>query len=84
MKKLLMSLAALAFALTLGMANAEDAKGTIDQIAPDHTWLTLKDGTKFTLTEDVDLGGIQPGAEVTVSYEMKGGQKVATEVSTEE
>ena len=84
MKKLLMGLGALAFALTLGMANAEDAKGIIDQIAPDHTWLTLKDGTKFTLTENVDLEGIKAGEEVTVSYEMKGSQKVATEVAKEE
>lgn len=84
MKKILAGLCAFAFALALGMANAEDAKGIIDQISPDHTWLTLKDGTKFTLTEDVDMEGIKAGEEVTVSYEMKDGQKVATEVAKEE
>jgi Cu/Ag efflux protein CusF len=47
-------------------------------------WLTLKDGTKFTLAEGVDLEGIKAGEEVTVSYEMKDGQKVATEVAKDE
>jgi len=84
MKKILAGLCALAFALTLGMANAEDAKGIIEQISPDHTWLTLKDGTKFTLAEGVDMEGIKAGEEVTVSYEMKDGQKVATEVAKDE
>ena len=84
MKKILAGLGALAFALTLGIASAEDAKGIIDQISPDHKWLTLKDGTKFTLTEDVDMEGIKAGEEVIVSYEMKDGQKVATEVAKEE
>ena len=84
MKKILAGLCALAFALTLGLANAENAKGVIEQISPDQTWLTLKDGTKFTLAKDTDMEGIKAGDEVTVSYEMKDGQKVATEVAKEE
>lgn len=84
MKRILVGLCGLAFALALSIANAEDAKGIVDQISADQTWLTLTDGTKFTLTEDVDLEGIKAGEEVTVSYEMKDGQKVATEVAKEE
>ena len=84
MKKLLAGLCALTFALVLGLANAEDAKGIIDQISADNTWLTLKDGTKFKLTEGIDLEGIKAGEEVTVSYEMKDGEKVATEVAKDE
>ncbi len=84
MKKILASLCALAFALTLGLANAEDAKGVIEQISPDNSWFTLKDGTKFTLAEGADMADIKAGDQVTVSYEMKDGQKVATEVSKDE
>ena len=84
MKKIFASLCALAFALTLGLANAEDTKGVIEQISLDNTWFTLKDGTKFSLAEGADLEDIKVGDEVTVSYEMKDGQKVATEVSKDE
>ena len=84
MNKFLAGLCALAFALTLGMANAEDTKGVIEQISPDNSWFTLNDGTKFTLAEGAEMEGLKPGDEVTVSYEMKDGEKVATEVSKDE
>jgi hypothetical protein len=84
MKNIVAGLCALVFALTLGMANAEDAKGIVEQISADHMWLILKDGTRFSLAEGIDLEGIKAGEEVTVSYEMKDGQKVATEVAKDE
>lgn len=84
MKKILASLCALAFAFTLSLANAEDAKGVIEQISPDNSWFTLNDGTKFTLAEGTSMEELKPGDQVTVSYEMKDGEKVATEVSKDE
>ncbi len=81
MKKLLAIVPALAFALALGVANADEAKGKIEQISKDNTWFTLADGTKFSLAAGVSMEGLKAGTEVTVSYEMKDGKNVATGVA---
>ncbi len=43
--------------------------------------LVLEDGTTFTLAEGVSMEGLEPGTEVTVSYEDQDGTLVATEVA---
>ena len=42
--------------------------------------LTLEDGNSFVLGDAVAIDSLQPGSDVTVSYEEKDGQKTATEV----
>lgn len=81
MRKLLTALSGLALLLAVGMANAEDAKGIVKEINIEEAWVTLDDGTQFVLAEGVAMEELQPGDEVTVSYEMKEGKKVATAVS---
>jgi len=79
MKKLIAPFAALAFMLSAATAFADEAAGKI--AAVDAGTLILEDGTTFTISEGVSTEGLEPGTEVTVSYEEQDGQMVATEVA---
>lgn len=79
MKKLIAPVAALAFLVSAGIAYAEDASGKIASV--DAQTITLEDGTAFTIGEGVMVEGLEPGTEVTVSYEEQDGQKTATSVA---
>jgi Cu/Ag efflux protein CusF len=79
MKKLIAPIAALAFMFSAGIATADEAAGKITAV--DAQTLVLEDGTTFTIGEGVSTEGLQPGTEVTVSYEEKDGQMVVTDVT---
>lgn len=79
MNKLFAPVAALAFVFSAAVAHADEATGTVASV--DSYNLILEDGTTFTLGEGVMIENLQPGAEVTVSYEERDGQMVATEVA---
>jgi hypothetical protein len=79
MNKFIAPVAALAFVFSAATAFAEDAAGKIAAI--DASSIMLEDGTLFTIGEGVSMEGLEPGTEVTVSYEEKDGQKVAKEVA---
>ena len=79
MNKLIAPIAALAFVFSAAIAQADEAAGKISAV--DASSITLEDGTTFTIGEGVSTEGLEPGTEVTVSYEEKEGQKVATEVA---
>ena len=82
MKKLLAPLAAAVFALSLSTAQADEAGGKISMADQATGTITLEDGTAFILSEGVSMEGLEPGTEVTVSYEQKDdGSLVATEVT---
>ena len=81
MRKLVTALSGLALLLAVGIANAEDAKGIVKEINISEAWVLLEDGTQFVLAEGVTMEELKAGDEVTVSYEMKEGKKVATSVS---
>ena len=81
MRKLVTALSGLALLLVVGIANAEDAKGIVKEINISEAWVLLEDGTQFVLAEGVTMEELKAGDEVTVSYEMKEGKKVATSVS---
>ena len=81
MRKLLTALSGLALLLAVGIANAEDAKGVVKEINITEAWVLLEDGTQFVLAEGITMEELKAGDEVTVSYEMKEGKKVATAVS---
>lgn len=78
MKRLLATVAGLSMLGLAGIANAEDTSGRI--IAVEGNLLTLEDGTTYTISEGVPTEGLQPGMEVTVSFEDNGGERVATDV----
>ena len=79
MNKLIAPIAALAFVFSAATAFAEEAAGKV--AAVDAATLILEDGQTFTISEGVSTEGLEPGTEVTVSYEEKDGQMVATEVA---
>jgi Cu/Ag efflux protein CusF len=79
MNKLVAPFAALAFAFSMAAAHADEAAGKIS--AADAGTLVLEDGTTFTLAEGVSMEGLEPGTEVTVSFEEQDGQLIATEVA---
>ena len=79
MNKLIAPFAALAFTLSIATAHADEAAGKV--AAVDDSTLMLEDGTTFTISEGVSTEGLEPGTEVTVSFEEQDGQLIATEVA---
>ncbi len=79
MNKLIAPFAALAFAFSIAAAHADEVAGKL--AAADSTTLVLEDGTTFTIGEGVSMEGLEPGTEVTVSYEEQDGNLIATEVA---
>jgi Cu/Ag efflux protein CusF len=80
MRKTLAVLSVLSILGTAGAALAEEAMGKIQAVDPATRTLTLEDGSSFILGEAVAIDSLQPGSDVTVSFEEKDGQKTATEV----
>jgi Cu/Ag efflux protein CusF len=80
MRKTLAVLSVLSILGTAGAALAEEAMGKIQAVDPATRTLTLEDGNSFVLGDAVAIDSLQPGSDVTVSYEEKDGQKTATEV----
>ncbi|MGH6803368.1 MAG: DUF1344 domain-containing protein [Methyloceanibacter sp.] len=80
MRKTLAVLSVLSILGSAGAALAEEAMGKIQAVDPATRTLTLEDGNSFILGEAVAIDSLQPGSDVTVSYEEKDGQKTATEV----
>ncbi|HVR68420.1 MAG TPA: DUF1344 domain-containing protein [Verrucomicrobiae bacterium] len=80
MRKTLAVLSVLSILGTAGAALAEEAMGKIQAVDPATRTLTLEDGSSFVLGDAVAIDSLQPGSDVTVSYEEKDGQKTATEV----
>jgi hypothetical protein len=81
MRKTLAVLSVLSILGTAGAALAEEAMGKIQAVDPATRTLTLEDGSSFVLGEAVAIDSLQPGSDVTVSYEEKDGQKTATQVT---
>ncbi len=81
MNKLIAPFAAIAFVFSIAIAQADATGGKIATVDPAAGSITLEDGTTFTIAEGVSMEGLEPGTEVTVSYEEQDGQKVATEVA---
>ena len=81
MNRLVAPLAALAFAFSVAVAHAEETAGKVAAVDMSTGSLMLEDGTIFTIGEGVSTDGLEPGTEVTVSFEERDGQLVATEVA---
>jgi len=81
MRKTLAVLSVLSILGTAGVALAEEAMGKVQAVDPATRTLTLEDGSSFILDEAVAIDTLQPGTDVTVSYEEKDGQKTATTVT---
>ncbi len=81
MKKLVAPFAALAFVFSIAIAQADETAGKVAAVDPASGSLVLEDGSTFTIGEGVSMDGLEPGTEVTVSFEEKDGQLIATEVA---
>lgn len=81
MNKLIAPFAALAFVLSIAVAQADEVAGKVALVEPNAGTITLEDGTTYTIGEGVSMEGLEPGTEVTVSFEEMDGQLVATEVA---
>jgi Cu/Ag efflux protein CusF len=79
MNKLVAPFAALAFVFSIVIAQADEVAGKVATV--DSSTLTLEGGTTFTIAEGVSMEGLEPGTEVTVSYEEQDGNLIATEVA---
>ena len=83
MKKLIASLAAATWLMAAGAAMAEEAKGTVQAMDVDTRLIMLDNGDTFRVVEGTPMADLKPGDEVTVSYEMQGGEKVALDIKLE-
>ncbi len=81
MNKLIAPFAALAFAFAMATAHADEAVGKVFLMDAASGSIVLEDGTTFKLAEGVSMEGLEPGTEVTVSFEEQDGQLIATEVA---
>ncbi len=81
MNKLIAPFAAIAFVFSIAIAQADATGGKIATVDPAAGSITLEDGTTFTIAEGVSMEGLEPGTEVTVSFEEQDGQLIATEVA---
>lgn len=64
-------------------ASAEEATGMVEGIDLQSRMILLDDGTVFTVDRSVVLEALRWGAEVTVSYEEKDGQKLISKLMVE-
>jgi len=78
MKRLI--IAAAAVTLMTGAAFAATDAGTIKQIDPKSDAITLDDGNTFTLAEGTEAESLKVGQTVKVTYHLKSGKMVATEI----
>lgn len=81
MRKLVGAVSALALFASAGLAvAAEEVTGTVLEIDEMAQTITLEDGATYTAAEGVILEGLEPGEEVTVSFEEEDGENVATSI----
>jgi Cu/Ag efflux protein CusF len=69
-----------AIALLAGAAVAATDNGMIKQIDPKSDAITLADGNTFTLAEGTEAESLKIGQTVKVTYHLKSGKMVATEI----
>ena len=74
------ALATLILVLAAPFAWAVDIEGTIQSVDAGERSLTLDNGTKIWLGDDVAVDAVKEGAQVKVSYDEKDGKPVATSV----
>lgn len=80
MRKLIGAMVGVALLAGAGIASADETSGTIQSIDAAKRTITLDGGKNFKLDPSVTLAKLRMGTKVTVSYEEKGGQNVATKV----
>lgn len=82
MKKFVIPIAAAVFGLSTSLALAEEATGQILEVDQAAGTIVLDSGQAFTLQEGASMEGLEPGTEVTVSYEIdpESGEAVVTSV----
>ncbi len=81
MKRLLAPLTALVLVFSVAVAQADQTGGKIAAVDSYAGTLVLQDGTTFTIAQGVSMEGLQPGTEVTVSFEEQDGKLIATEIA---
>lgn len=81
MKMTLATLSTIAMLGFAGTALAEEASGTVMAVDPASRLIQLDDGAVYAVSEGVAMDVLQPGTEVTVSYEEQNGENVITEVA---
>lgn len=81
MNRFVAPLAALAFVFSVAIAHADETAGKVAGVDMSTGSLMLEDGTTFIVGEGVSTDGLEPGTEVTVSFEERDGQLIATEVA---
>jgi Cu/Ag efflux protein CusF len=59
-------------------ALAEEVTGTVKTADNNADTLLLNDGTLFYLGEGATMKGLKPGTEVTVTFDVQAGLKIAT------
>jgi Cu/Ag efflux protein CusF len=70
MRTMLPALALILFAAA--PAFADQTEGRIKSVDEEKLTITLEDGKSFKLPGEVDLAGIEPGAEIVINFDKVG------------
>ncbi len=81
MRTLIASMTA-ALLMTAGAAYAEDVNGVVATF--EEGVITLEDGTMYTVPEGVEVGDLEAGANVMISFEKNGEENDVTAVTAAE
>jgi Cu/Ag efflux protein CusF len=81
MREVIGAVTAIAMLGFASAASADEASGKIEAMDPGSRTIVLDDGNIYIVSEEVAVEGLQPGTEVTVSFEEQDGQRTATGVT---
>ena len=59
---------------------AAEVQGKVTAIDPSDRVVTLEDGTRITVPQEISLDTLTEGSEITVSYEERDGKNQATNI----
>jgi Protein of unknown function (DUF1344) len=59
---------------------AAEVQGKVRAIDPGDRVVTLEDGTRITVPQEISLDALTEGSEITVSYEERDGKNQATNI----
>lgn len=80
-----MAAALMLFLLGAPLARAESVEGTVRNVDEARRVVTLEDGTKLAIPDNVkvDRKRLEPGAHVKASYEHQEGEKLVTDIQVQ-
>jgi phosphotransferase system HPr-like phosphotransfer protein len=83
MRKIIISLSFLSALLIAFSAHAEKIKGKVESFDPDSKTIFLAGGEEYILSDNLDVSvtDVEPGTNLTLTFDTKGENRVITAIS---